>query len=239
MSEGSHRKLTYANVTATLALLISLSGGAAATHLVVNSSDIQNNQVKSVDVRDDALSGGGLTGQDILESTLGRVPDAGKLDGRDASEFATRQESAWTDAIAAPQETQCEPGYFCSQYSAFTNPPVWLRWGNYGDGYPNVGWHKDDFGVVHLKGIGKAFVAGAAPGRNILRLPTGFRPSGIRIFTVAASDLEWDVVPARVDVHPDGIVQIVEACNDQVTNVCSGDGWGYISFDGISFRTDS
>jgi hypothetical protein len=84
-------RLTYANVAATLALFFALGGGAAyATHLVVRSSDIVDNQVKSSDVRDDSLTGGGLLGEDIREETLGAVPsaqNADQLDSLDSGDF--------------------------------------------------------------------------------------------------------------------------------------------------------
>jgi hypothetical protein len=57
--------LTYANVAATLALLIAVGTGSAYAANQIFSSDIADNQVFSVDVRNDSLPGGGLTGADI------------------------------------------------------------------------------------------------------------------------------------------------------------------------------
>lgn len=75
-----------ANAVAYLALFIALGGTsyAAATigsSQVVNesltTSDLKDDQaVRSRDVRDDRLKGGGLRGQDIRENTLGTVPRA-------------------------------------------------------------------------------------------------------------------------------------------------------------------
>ena len=72
-------RLTYANVVATLALVIAVAGGTAyAANTVfsedivngeVKGVDIGNNQVRSADVRDDGLSGGGLTGADIADQS--------------------------------------------------------------------------------------------------------------------------------------------------------------------------
>jgi hypothetical protein len=88
-------RLTYANVMSTLALVLALGGGVAYAANTVFSSDIVNGEVKSpdigtdevrsVDVRDDLMTGGGLSGADIRESTLGKVPNANKLDGLDSS----------------------------------------------------------------------------------------------------------------------------------------------------------
>src|SRR4051794_12311030 len=71
-------RLTYANVIATLALFLVLSGGTAVALTGSNtvfSDDIVDNQV---------------TGADVKEASLGRVPQAGNagtLDGRDSTHF--------------------------------------------------------------------------------------------------------------------------------------------------------
>ena len=72
-------RLTYANVTATLALVIAVAGGTAyaadtiGSDDVINNSlasvDFKNNQVASADVRDDKLANGGLTGADIKDQS--------------------------------------------------------------------------------------------------------------------------------------------------------------------------
>jgi hypothetical protein len=86
-------RLTYGNVVATLSLFLVLSGGTAVALTGSNtvfSDDIVDNQVKSADVRNDTLPGGGLTGADVKESSLGRVPQAGNagtLDALDSTHF--------------------------------------------------------------------------------------------------------------------------------------------------------
>ena len=70
--------ITYANVVATLALIIAMAGGAYAAGLgrdSVKSKHIKDGQVKSQDVQDN-----GLTGTDIAEATLGQVPSAASAD---------------------------------------------------------------------------------------------------------------------------------------------------------------
>jgi hypothetical protein len=64
-------RLTYANVTATLALIIAVSGGAAYAANTIYSSDIVDDQVFSADVRDDTLTGGGLAGRDLQADSVG------------------------------------------------------------------------------------------------------------------------------------------------------------------------
>jgi hypothetical protein len=81
-------RITYANVVATLALFLVLSGGTAVAlqgSNTVFSDDIVDNQVRSADVHNDSLTGG-----DVKESGLGRVPQAGNadtLDGQDSTHF--------------------------------------------------------------------------------------------------------------------------------------------------------
>jgi hypothetical protein len=102
--------LTYANVISTLCLFLLLGGGTAVAlngSNTVFSDDIVDNQVKSADVRNDTLTGGGLgaadlkpgsvgtsevannslNGSDINESGLGIVANANQLDGIDSTGF--------------------------------------------------------------------------------------------------------------------------------------------------------
>lgn len=72
--------LSFANLTAVVALVIATSTGGLAVAAglgknVVGSAQIKPNAVKSADVKNNAL-----TGNDIKESTLGSVPAAAKAD---------------------------------------------------------------------------------------------------------------------------------------------------------------
>ena len=78
-------RLTYANVTATLALFLALGGGAyAATALParsVGSRELKKDAVTRVKIKRNAVDGsklldGSIKGADITESTLGPVPTA-------------------------------------------------------------------------------------------------------------------------------------------------------------------
>jgi hypothetical protein len=77
--------LTYANVAATLALVIAVVGGTAYAANTVFSTDIVNGEVKSVDigtgqVQSVDVKNEGLSGSDIAESTLQNV-NAGTVGG--------------------------------------------------------------------------------------------------------------------------------------------------------------
>jgi hypothetical protein len=85
MSAVPQPRLTYANVTATLALFLALGGGAyAATALPARSvgpRELKANAVTRAKIKRNAVDGskvldGSLRGADIKESTLGPVPAA-------------------------------------------------------------------------------------------------------------------------------------------------------------------
>jgi len=102
MKQRLRSKLTYANVISTVCLFLLLGGGTAVALNGTNS--VQSDdlgpgaQVKAPDVADDAVNGAnvinnGLTGADVKESTLGKVPSAAaadnatNLDGKPASDY--------------------------------------------------------------------------------------------------------------------------------------------------------
>lgn len=60
--------LSYANVTATLALVVALATGGAYAADLIGSDEIRNDSVRSVDLRD----GLGVRGADVRVNTLGR-----------------------------------------------------------------------------------------------------------------------------------------------------------------------
>jgi hypothetical protein len=74
MRQRLRSHLTYANVMATIAVFLVLGGGSAVAlngSNTVFSDDIVDNQVYSSDVRNDALSGGGLAAPDLRANAVG------------------------------------------------------------------------------------------------------------------------------------------------------------------------
>jgi hypothetical protein len=96
------KRLTYANVVATLALFLALGGASYAairvgSGSIVNNSvrtqDLRNNDVRSRDIRNGAILGrdvgaNQLGSDQVKESALGQVGDAAALDGLGADAFA-------------------------------------------------------------------------------------------------------------------------------------------------------
>jgi hypothetical protein len=91
MTNSIRRRLTYANVTSTLALFVALGGSAAAlTH--INGSQIRNRSILGKKLNQHTI-----TGTEVNVSSLGTVPhasDADRLGGNDSSAFLSSTGSA-------------------------------------------------------------------------------------------------------------------------------------------------
>src|SRR4051794_21948862 len=115
-------KLTYANVTATIALFIALGGASyAAMKLPKNSigskqlkkSSVTTGKIKNGAVTTAKIKNGAVTGAKIQASSLGTVPSAANanaIEGRTASSFAPAQAEA-VHFVGAPGEAPFEPGW--------------------------------------------------------------------------------------------------------------------------------
>ena len=133
------------NAVAFLALFVALGGTATAAHLAVNSSDVVDESLQSVDIRNGQVASSdiedysvglvdlrgnsvqsnrviddSLMGIDIVESTLGKVPNAATLNGRTASGISrashtSQREYEWSEdgraAIASTELTVPHDGY--------------------------------------------------------------------------------------------------------------------------------
>jgi hypothetical protein len=156
-------KLTYANVTATLALIIAVGGASAfaATQLAKNSvgtKQLKKNSVTTAKIKKQAVTApkvknGALTGKQVDASTLGTVP------------AAINANVAGTANSLSPPENWHEVG-------TPGEPPFQNSWQN-GGGSETVGFYKDREGLVHLKGYA---TLGIVP-QPVFQLPMGYRPA--------------------------------------------------------------
>lgn len=248
------RHLTFANVCSFLALTVALGTGGAYAAGHVFSADIVDGEVRTPDVAmsaitatkiaPESLSSGrvfgldgtdvdanGLKGEDILESSLGRVPDAAKLGGVPAQPAAqvVKPADELANACASPSGT----GTFCSV--GFPPADYDPAWRHFGGGHQPVRFYKDALGVVHLEGLVTQGTVDPAVEEVVFVLPTGHRPAARRVF--ATIGLEWNGPRpslGRVDVYPDGRV-VLEHRPD--TDPASSEPTAWFSFDGMSFRT--
>ena len=99
------RRLTYANVVATLALFLAIGGGAAfaATHL--NKNSVGSLQLRNGAVTTAKIKGEAVTGAKIRISSLGKVPSAQTADRADAAVTAATADRAATADTAANAAT--------------------------------------------------------------------------------------------------------------------------------------
>jgi hypothetical protein len=125
---GLRPRVTYANVTATLALFIALSGGAyAATALPANSvgsKQLKRGSVVTARIKTDAVNGSkvladSLTGADIKESSLAKIPSATVADtatraassaALDKATYKTAAGTAAASSAANAATATCDAG---------------------------------------------------------------------------------------------------------------------------------
>ena len=243
------RHLSFANVCSFIALTVALGTGGAYAANTVFSADIVDGEVKTPDIATGAvtafkiapesLSSGrifgldgsdvdddGLTGADVKESSLARVPDAAKLGGVAARPVVHTVKPAATDhdACGNPQQD----GTFCSvEVPGNTFYPAYHQ---YGDGFQAVRFYRDVFNVVHIEGLA---AENGNFGPEIFHLPAGWRPAARHVFSAIGQE-ESSSRPSvgRVDVSPDGRVTL-ESPPD--TNDSDFEQLSYLSLDGISF----
>jgi hypothetical protein len=84
---------------------------------------------------------------------------------------------------------------------------------------------KDPLGFVHLRGL--AVRGGGTSTLPLFQLPRGYRPKANEIFAQPTATAAVSLDTLRVDIDKDGFVSIPV-----------GDGSGYISLAGITFRAE-
>lgn len=93
------RHLTYANVTSTIALILAIGGGAAYAVDKINSRDVVNGSIRSVDLKNHR----GVRGADVKRDTLtGKQIDEQRLNGS-AIAKVTGAESSGCALVVAPK----------------------------------------------------------------------------------------------------------------------------------------
>lgn len=112
-----------------------------------------------------------------------------------------------------------------SSGSSLPNGEAWITvtvfqnsWVNYGSGYTDAQYFKDQFGVVHLRGLVKSGTVGTVP---IFTLPVGYRP-GKHHLIPACSNSSY----GQVNIETNGEVWAQVGSNI------------WFSLDGVSFRAD-
>lgn len=102
-----------------------------------------------------------------------------------------------------------------SAIEAFIAPTLLNSWVNYGGAYETPGYYKDNFGIVHLRGLVKSGTLSVA----IFQLPAGYRPLKAQMFAVI-SNLNFGLI--QINANGD-VVPFAPATN------------AHVCFDGVSF----
>jgi hypothetical protein len=90
-------RLSYANVVATLALVLAVGGGATAIALSLPKNSVHSKQIAKEAVKTSDIAKDAVTGDKVKESTLGKVPSAAFADS--AGSAADAAHAAVADSL--------------------------------------------------------------------------------------------------------------------------------------------
>lgn len=101
---GLRERFTYANVVATVALILAVTGGATAIALSLPKNSVKSKQIAKEAVKTSKIAKGAVTGDKVKAATLGKVPSAAHADSADiagsAGSAANAAHAAVADALA-------------------------------------------------------------------------------------------------------------------------------------------
>jgi hypothetical protein len=98
--KGPRGRLTYANVVATLALVLAVGGGATALALTLPKNSVHSKQIAKGAVKTSDIGKDAVTGDKVKESSLGKVPLAAHADSADSAGTAGTATNAAHAAVA-------------------------------------------------------------------------------------------------------------------------------------------
>jgi len=225
---GRIRTHLRANVVGYVAIFIALSGsayaGVALERNQVKSRHIGPGQVKSSDLKDNAVTSPKVADGSLLEADFaaGSLPagpqgprgpqgeqgpagspdtpeqvrdklaqvdgagsgiDADSVDGQGASSFASATVEGWHNVSYCP----VQPGF-----------PATSNWRDAGNGTAPVGYRKDPWGIVHLRGS----MSGGTESNSPFSLPDGYQPTHtVRLVVPETNGAPW---VGTIDIRPTG-----------------------------------
>jgi hypothetical protein len=143
---GLRERFTYANVVATVALVLAVTGGATAIALSLPKNSVTSKQLAKGAVKNPDIAKGAVTGDKVKTATLGKVPLAAHADSADtagsAANATNAAHAAVADALGGQGGSQISPASVVQAQSVagpFTNTlelsvkgfgRFWLRCGN-------------------------------------------------------------------------------------------------------------
>ena len=199
---------------AVVALVVALCGSSLAGYAAGKAEG--DSIIKKLSLSGNRLKNETVTGAQVSESTLEKVPFSKRADSSAASDTATKATSAdtATKATAADFASSAAPGAL----TPLVPGPGWIEAINASGGYQSrpLGFRKDAMGFIHLEG---ALSGNSSSGSTLTTLPAGARPSAY----LWLSGMDGTATAEPIYVYPDGSVMLGD--NDP----------SYISLEGLVF----
>lgn len=216
------RGMRYASVTASYRTVSGMTTGAGRqlvfTFRFYRNSDLSDSPTLwTVNAESTAAAAGTWTALSVSGPALGAIPNGFNFAtltlSRSVADTALAFEVGDVFFMEGGQAEELWPDLREAWLTVGgTGVGYGANWQNFGTGHQVVGYFKDPFGLVHIRGLAQSTVVRAA-GVTIFTLPTGFRPSGIEFFPQKVQGGE-----SRIDIDTAGnvILQTAIAANDWV-----------------------
>lgn len=210
------QRLTYANVVATMALVLALGGVSYAAGVLPKNS-VGTKQIKKAAVTGVKVKKHTLTGKNINLKKLGTVPSAKAATTADVANALSALEPVHLVGGAG------QPGFLDGTANFPPQGGVNLH---------PVGFYKDHEGIVHLEGMAVVGTGESPIEGLVFQLPPGFRPA-------AGTDLVFPNVEEEETVSVLGSSVVSEGHNLEGDVFASAGKETIVSLSGITFRAES
>ncbi|MBJ7472853.1 MAG: hypothetical protein JHD16_16220 [Solirubrobacteraceae bacterium] len=218
----------------TIGVFIALGGTSYAVAQLPRNS-VGEKQLRTASVTSDKVKDASISRADLAADALASGPrgprgesgPAGPAGPSGAAGPAGPAGPAGAAGPTGPAGAAATPG-------PWQPVPFTAGWASYvtvyGGSLQAAQYRKDAFGRVELRGMA-TYAAGNPSAAGVFgTLPAGYRPQGIRAFTVASGGGTSTNGPAQVNVNPDGTLHRIYASTDTEQD--------WIMLDGISFEVD-